>query len=102
MNHSVLTLNILHGLRGACDGDKVLYEEAEAMFFRWLDLKESSLAAEAKTLDWLSISYLMHKLYPFAKKNYIFGQYVFTEEVQASLHEFIRKRYEVYARSLTH
>lgn len=94
-NHSILTENILHGFHGACDNQE-RYEEAEVMYFRWLDLKESPLAAEAKTLNWIFVSSFMHKIYPFAQNNYE-DQGL---KVSKSLHEFFRKRYEVYSRSV--
>lgn len=92
MNHSVLTLNILHGLHGACESEE-LYTEVETMYFRWLDLKESPLQAEKKTLDWIYVSTFLHRIYPYSELK-------LSPDIQASLHEFIRKRYEVYARNI--
>lgn len=101
MNHSILVVNILHGLRGACLSHPEIYDDAETVFFRWLDKKEEPLDAEALTIGWIEVHLFLCKAIPMAVKGWE-GHWPentqWTPEVEKDLINFFKRRYENWAK----
>lgn len=91
-NHSILVMNILHGLRGACCDHPGLYEEAEDEFFFWLTKRENPLVAETRALEWAFVVSLLAKMIPFAGSLH----QGWTTAIEDDLVSFIQTRYRNY------
>jgi hypothetical protein len=96
-NHSILVVNILHGLRGACLDCPGLYEEAEDEFFYWLTKKENPLHAEVKALAWAHLVLFLTKTIPFAG-TLLPKHLTWTDEIEDDLVSFIQKRWRGWAK----
>lgn len=106
-NYDTLTINILHGICGACIDMPERYEEVKAYFFRLKDLRFSDLEAEKHALTWAYILRFLDgpdKILDFAGSQFknIKPEYGdWTTEVKEDLLLFIRKRHENWIRRET-
>lgn len=91
-NHSILVVNILHGLKGVCLDYPELYEEAEDEFFFWLTKRENPIVAETRALEWALVVSFLAKVIPFAGSLH----QGWTTEIEDDLVSFIQTRYRNY------
>ena len=95
-NLSVLDLNILHGLQGACIYYPEYYEEAETIYLRFKHLGE--LKAEELALEWACVGQvlepMMRAAWRIGKEQGCIVDGDFSEENFQDLRKFIRIRYE--------
>lgn len=96
-NHSILVVNILHGLTGACCDCPGLYEEAEDEFFYWLTKKEDPIKAEVRALAWAHLALFLSKVIPFAA-TLVPKHLEWTDEIEDDLVSFIQKRWRGWAK----
>jgi len=96
-NYNSLTINILHGLAGACLDHPGLYEEAEGEYFYWLSRHEDELLAERRALAWAHLVLFLSKTIPFAA-TLLPKHLEWTDDIEDDLVSFFQKRWRVWAK----
>lgn len=93
-NTSTLQHNMLHGLLGASEGDQAIYDSAESVFFKMIDLRRSPQDAELIALRWIKIYEFSRQTLPFAASLYEQQGVAVSGDILNDLTAFIRTRFE--------